>query len=169
MKSIYYYLLIPFSLSTLGCTIFLYFYCRYQAIRHTFLMKHMVFIQVIDLILSISMIVQYVPLYEEDTFCLITFFINEFFFILQSYWLAIISFYVYQVVCMNKDRRHTYFLRSFLACSIISIGPPILTLSLNCIKYKSDICMYVCVGTRADNIFFGLFFHSGFLLVFFIT
>ena len=165
MNRIYYYLLIPFSLSTLGCIIFLYFYCRYQEIRHNFLMKHMAIIQVIDLILSISIIVQFVPIYHEDTFCVITFFIAEFFFILQSYWQAIISFYVYQVVCMNKDRNHTYFLKSFLACSIISIGPPILSINFHCLKYKSDICTDVCQGTqgRTEYIFFWSIFHSGLL------
>lgn len=169
MSEIYYYLLIPFSLSALGSLTFLYLFWRYEAVRLTFLMKHLAILQLLDFLLSFLWISFKLSLYPDELFCKLTSSMSYFLFVYQSYWLAVTSYYIYQVICINKERNRTCLLRYSLICFIISLATPIVDISLDCYTVESDKCVSICEGLSLliDDLVFFCIFPFGYFISFF--
>ena len=168
MNGIYYYLCIPFSISVLGPISFLYFFCRYEAVRLTFLMKHLAILQLLDILVMVTWLLSIIASYPDNFTCILTISISDFLIIYQSYWLAAISYYTYQVVCLNKDRSKTCLLKFSLICSIISIVFPIIEICFDCWEIKSKICTNKCQDTKLliNNTFFYCIFPFGYIISF---
>lgn len=144
MALLNYIILIPCILSSLSCSIFLYFYIKYDSIRYTFGMKHVAILQSADLLVSLTDIFIRGLISINYTQCNVEGFASTFFCLFQTMWVALIVRYTYQVLYLKIDKERISILKPLIFVIGFSMANSILPVSLGCFNVENSECIFHC-------------------------
>ena len=144
MVQLYYIIIAPSSLSIIGCLIFLYLYCKHLSIRLAFGMKHVACLQLFDLFLALSNLIPIHIIADKLSFCYVIAIVFLISFLFQTYWIAVLSNYIYQVMYKGKEKDSISIIKPLIVGFLISLPSPILILSFDCVKCKYGVCSFGC-------------------------
>ena len=144
MADLYFFMIIPCVLSILGCSAFLYLYLKHSSIRLTFGMKHVAFLQFLNLIMALINLIPVYQISDKLPYCYLISLTFIFLLLVQTFWVAVLSNYIYQVVYQGRNKDSIPILRYIILSVVISIPSPILIILFDCVYYINGICTMKC-------------------------
>ena len=145
-------LLIICSIVSLSCIIFLIILIKFKSILYVLGIKHVVILQFLNLLMSISMILQIIGINLSPIDCKILGLSNHFFGLIQSYWVFIITRYNYKIISRNESKDSISIIKPLVLGIVICSIPPFLTLTLGCFIEKHGTCFTSCQKTKFISI-----------------